>query len=79
MISVEEARSRILATLAPTPAEIVALAEAWDRVATGCESGGVQLLINLHPPAPGAHTEDVLRASGLSTAESVGLQTGGTV
>ena len=33
MISVEEARGRILAALTPTPAEIVALAEAWNRVA----------------------------------------------
>src|SRR3954451_20559078 len=32
MISVEEARERILATLSPTPAEIVALASAWNRV-----------------------------------------------
>src|SRR5580692_6116124 len=33
MISVDEARRRILAALSPTPAEIVALAEAWNRVA----------------------------------------------
>ena len=32
MISVEEARDRILAAFRPTPAEIVALAEAWNRV-----------------------------------------------
>ena len=32
MISVEEARKRILAALKPTPAEIVALANAWGRV-----------------------------------------------
>lgn len=32
MLSVDEARARILATLAPTPAEIVPLAEAWNRV-----------------------------------------------
>jgi molybdopterin molybdotransferase len=32
MISVEEARLRILDALRPTPAEIVALAEAWNRV-----------------------------------------------
>jgi molybdopterin molybdotransferase len=32
MISVEEARNRILADLRPTPAEIVALADAWGRV-----------------------------------------------
>ncbi|HLY89474.1 MAG TPA: gephyrin-like molybdotransferase Glp [Acetobacteraceae bacterium] len=32
MISVEEARDRILATLHPTPAEIAALADAWGRV-----------------------------------------------
>src|SRR3984893_9379508 len=32
MISVEEARERILAGLHPTPAEIVALAGAWGRV-----------------------------------------------
>ena len=32
MISVEEARAKILAFLQPTPAEIVALAEAWHRV-----------------------------------------------
>ncbi len=32
MISVEEARERILAGLRPTPAEIVALADAWGRV-----------------------------------------------
>jgi len=32
MISVEAARDRILAGLKPTPAEIVALAEAWARV-----------------------------------------------
>lgn len=33
MIPVEEARARILAALAPTPPEIVPLAEAWGRVA----------------------------------------------
>jgi molybdopterin molybdotransferase len=33
MISVEEARTRILAELQPTAAEVVALAEAWHRVA----------------------------------------------
>lgn len=32
MISVEEARERILAALKPTPAEVVALASAWGRV-----------------------------------------------
>jgi molybdopterin molybdotransferase len=32
MISVEEARERILAELHPTPAEVVALAQAWARV-----------------------------------------------
>ena len=32
MISVEAARDRILADLRPTPAEIVALADAWNRV-----------------------------------------------
>ena len=32
MISVEEARARILTDLRPTPAEIVALADAWNRV-----------------------------------------------
>ena len=32
MISVEEARGRILDTLRPTPAEVVALADAWNRV-----------------------------------------------
>jgi molybdopterin molybdotransferase len=32
MISVEEARQRILDALSPTPAEVVALADAWNRV-----------------------------------------------
>ena len=32
MISVDEARDRILAALRPTPSEIVALASAWNRV-----------------------------------------------
>ncbi len=32
MISVEQARDRILAALQPTPAEVVALANAWHRV-----------------------------------------------
>ena len=32
MISVDEARDRILAALRPTPAEVVALADAWGRV-----------------------------------------------
>jgi molybdopterin molybdotransferase len=32
MISVEEARARILADLKPTPAEVVALAGAWNRI-----------------------------------------------
>ena len=32
MISVEEARERILGTLRPAPSEIVALADAWGRV-----------------------------------------------
>src|SRR5690242_1677465 len=35
MISVEEARERILNPLRPTPAEIVALATAWGRVTAG--------------------------------------------
>jgi molybdopterin molybdotransferase len=35
MISVEEARERVLAELHPTPAEIVALAQAWARVTAG--------------------------------------------
>ncbi len=34
MISVDEARDRILATLHPTPAEIAALADAWGHVTT---------------------------------------------
>ena len=34
MISVEEARERILADLRPTPAEVVALADVWNRVTT---------------------------------------------
>lgn len=33
MISVEQARDRILSGLRPTPAEVVALASAWNRVA----------------------------------------------
>jgi molybdopterin molybdotransferase len=36
MISVEEARLRILDALRPTPAEVVALAEAWNRVTADC-------------------------------------------
>jgi molybdopterin molybdotransferase len=32
MISVEEARQRVLDALSPTPAEVVALADAWNRV-----------------------------------------------
>src|SRR3984957_20533181 len=32
MISVEEARERILAGLRPTPGEVVALANAWGRI-----------------------------------------------
>ena len=32
MISVDQARDRILAGLKPTPAEVVALANAWNRV-----------------------------------------------
>ncbi len=35
MISVEDARTRILDGLRPTPPEIVALADAWGRVAAG--------------------------------------------
>jgi molybdopterin molybdotransferase len=35
MISVEEARERILNPLRPTPAEIVALADVWGRVTAG--------------------------------------------
>ena len=35
MISVDQARDRILADLKPTPAEIVALANAWNRVTPG--------------------------------------------
>jgi molybdopterin molybdotransferase len=35
MLSVADARARILAGLRPTPAEIVALAEAWGRVTAG--------------------------------------------
>jgi len=35
LLSVEEARDRILAGLHPTPAEVVALAEAWNRVSAG--------------------------------------------
>src|ERR1700722_14478152 len=32
MISVDEARARVLQALAPVPAEVVALADAWQRV-----------------------------------------------
>lgn len=32
MLALEEARARILAALAPTAAETLALAEAWNRV-----------------------------------------------
>jgi len=35
MISVDEARSRILDAMHPTPAEVVALADAWNRVTAG--------------------------------------------
>lgn len=35
MLSVDEARVRIIAPLCPTPAEIVALPEAWGRVVAG--------------------------------------------
>ena len=35
MLSVDEARARIIAPLRPTPAEIVALPEAWGRVLAG--------------------------------------------
>jgi molybdopterin molybdotransferase len=35
MISVEEARLRILEAVRPTPAEVVALGEAWNRVTAG--------------------------------------------
>src|SRR3954469_15551969 len=34
MISVEEARERVLAALNPTPGEVMALANAWGRVTT---------------------------------------------
>ena len=35
LISVEQARDRILSGLRPTPAEVVALANAWNRVSAG--------------------------------------------
>jgi hypothetical protein len=47
MLSIDEARGRILARLGPLPAEIVALGESWGRV---CAS---PLAARLHnPPAP---------------------------
>jgi molybdopterin molybdotransferase len=46
MISVEEARGRILDVMGPTPAEVVALADAWNRVTA---SGVVARLTQ--PPA----------------------------
>jgi molybdopterin molybdotransferase len=46
MISVEEARGRVLDALRPTPAEIVALADAWNRVTA--EGVGARLT---QPPA----------------------------
>jgi molybdopterin molybdotransferase len=44
MLSVDEARARILAGLHSTPAEVVALAEAWGRVAS------VPVIARLHQP-----------------------------
>jgi len=44
MLSVDEARARILAGLHPTPAEVVPLAEAWGRVAS------VPVIARLHQP-----------------------------
>src|SRR6201986_2651647 len=46
MITVEEARQRILDALHPTPAEVVALADAWSRVPPGGVRGGLT-----QPPA----------------------------
>ena len=37
MISIEEARTRLLAKLRPTPAEMVPLAEAWRRVSAATD------------------------------------------
>jgi molybdopterin molybdotransferase len=46
MLSVEEARARILAGLQPTAAEIVGLSDAWDRVAAAPIAARL-----MHPPA----------------------------
>lgn len=46
MISIEEARDRILAALHPTPAEVVALADAW-----GCVTAVPVLARLMQPPA----------------------------
>jgi len=44
MLSVDEARARVLTGLHPTPAEVVPLAEAWGRI------GATPILARLHQP-----------------------------
>jgi molybdopterin molybdotransferase len=59
MISVEEARGRILDALRPTPAEIVALADAWNRVT----AGGVAARLTQPPADVSAMDGYALRAA----------------
>jgi len=59
MISVDEVRARILVDLGPTPAETVALAEAWSRVAAASVVARL-----MQPPADvSAIDGDALRAA----------------
>ncbi len=59
MISVEEARGRILDALRPTPAEVVALADAWGRVT----AAGVIARLSQPPADVSAMDGYALRAS----------------
>jgi len=59
MLSVDEARARIIAPLRPTPAEIVALPEAWGRVL----AGAVQARLTQPPADMSAMDGYALRAA----------------
>ena len=72
MLTVEDARLRILATLYPLPAEIVALADAWGRVAAA------PLAARLDNPPADLSAMDGYAVRGADTAASGVLRVVGT-
>ena len=69
MLSIDEARGRILARLAPLPAEIVALGESWGRVCAR------PLAARLHNPPADISAMDGYAVRGADTAPAPGQET----